>query len=90
MITWSDGTTSTGTSYLDSNRLKVEEYALECEEFSHGVLIVRVYISPYFTIMTDYFRTLDEANEFKQFIRDLMALRFPDAKELALQQLKGE
>lgn len=88
MITWSDGTKSTGTNYLDNSKIHVEEYAFECDNFADGLWCVRVYISPYFTILTDYFRTQDETKVFMQFVRDLFALRFPDACEIALSKLK--
>jgi hypothetical protein len=90
MITWSDGTTSTGTNYLDNSKIQVEEYAFECDNFADGLWCVRVYVSPYFTIMTDFFRTEDETQEFMQFVRDLLALRFPDAYETALTFFKDE
>jgi hypothetical protein len=90
MITWSDGKTSTGVSYLDQNIKPVEKYAFECEEFSKGLWVVRVYVGRYFHVMSDYFRTEDETKEYMQFVRDLMALRFPDAYETALSQFKGE
>lgn len=89
MITWSDGKVSTGNNYLDRHK-KTEIYAFECENFASGLWIVRVLVSPYFSIMTDYFRTEDETKEYMQFVRDLMALRFPDAKEIALNQIKGK
>lgn len=90
MITWGDGKVSTGISYLNQYKKPIEVYAFECDNFADGLWIVRVYISSYFTILTDYFRTEDETKEFVQFVRDLMALRFPDANEIALQQLKGK
>lgn len=89
MITWSDGSKSTGTNYLDNSKIDVEEYAFECDNFADGLWCVRVYISPYFTIMSDYFRTEDETKVFMQFVRDLMALRFPDAQESAPPKLNG-
>ena len=90
MITWSDGKTATGVSYLDQHTKPVERYAFECENFADGLWIVRVQVGRYFHIMSDYFRTEEETKEYMQFVRDLMALRFPDAKEIALQQLKGK
>jgi hypothetical protein len=90
MITWSDGKTATGTNYLNEVRKPVEVYAFDCENFADGLWIVRVYISSYFHIMSDYFRTQEETKEYMQFVRDLMALRFPDAQEIALSKLKEE
>jgi len=84
MITWSDGKTSTGISYLDQYKKQVEGYAIECDNFAEGLWIVRVYVGPYFSLMSDYFRTEEETQEYMQFVRDLMALRFPDSYETAL------
>ena len=69
MITWSDGKTSTGISYLDQYKRQVEGYAIECENFAEGLWIVRVYVGPYFSLMSDYFRTEEETQEYMQFVR---------------------
>lgn len=90
MITWSDGTTSLGSNHLEEFSKPIEVYAFECDNFTKGLWSVRVYISSYFSIITDFFRTEEEAQEFMQFIRDLFALRFPDANEVALSHFNME
>ena len=87
MIVYPDGREISGIVALD-NPPRFDAYAIIVKPFVLDVYRMEVRTDSGFYLMTDYFRTEQEAVEHKQFVRDLLALRFPNAFELTPQLLK--
>ncbi len=75
MITWSTGDT-TGTPHF---LFPTKSSSYEVDAYSFGDLWCVTLTTPKgFRIVTDYFRTKDEAHDFLEVVVNLLAVKHPD------------
>jgi hypothetical protein len=75
MITWDNGSDTKPPRFNFPDTLRL--YEINAYTFGDGLWSVTIAKMPYFPIVTDHFKTGEEAYDFIEFVVNLLGLKYP-------------